>query len=215
MNVILMGAPGSGKGTQSRFLIDKYGFTQFSTGDVLRAAIRSKTEVGLMAQGYMDAGKLVPDEVMVKLVEDYLSLNKGKSVIFDGFPRTVSQAESLEKMLDKKALKIDKVIYFKINPQVLINRLTGRRTCAQCGEIYHIESKPSGKGHICEKCGGALTQRPDDQENVINERLAQFEKNTGPTINYYQKHGALIEVDSSEAPDVVFKQIEKVLSPAN
>lgn len=215
MNVILIGAPGSGKGTQSRFLIDKYGFTQFSTGDVLRKAIKNKTEVGLMAQRFMDEGKLVPDDVMIKLVDHYISENKGKSVIFDGFPRTVAQAESLELMLKNKALKIDKVIYFKINPQILISRLTGRRTCSQCGEIYHIETKPSSKGNICEKCGGPLTQRPDDQESVINERLAQFEKNTGPTINYYRQQGMMTEVDSSEAPEVVFKQIEKILGQAN
>lgn len=215
MNVILIGAPGSGKGTQSRYLIDKYGFNQFSTGDVLRAAIKAKTEVGLMAQKFMDEGKLVPDDVMIKLVDDYISANKGKSVIFDGFPRTVAQAEGLERMLDKKALKIDKVIYFKINPQILISRLTGRRTCSQCGEIYHVETKPSSKGHICEKCGGPLVQRPDDQENVINERLAQFEKNTGPTISYYRQNGAMTEIDSSQAPEVVFKQIEKILGQAN
>ena len=215
MNVILIGAPGSGKGTQSRYLIDKYGFTQFSTGDVLRAAIKNKTEVGLMAQKFMDEGKLVPDEVMIKLVNDYISTHKGKSVIFDGFQRTVAQAESLESMLKNKALKIDKVIYFKINPQILISRLTGRRSCPQCGEIYHIVTKPSSKGHICEKCGGSLVQRPDDQESVINERLAQFEKNTGPTIKYYQQHGAMVEVDSSQEPEVVFKQIEKFLGQAN
>lgn len=215
MNIILIGAPGSGKGTQSRQFIDKYGFVQLSTGDLLRAAIAEKTEVGLMAKGFMDQGKLVPDEVMIKLVEGYMSQQAGKSVIFDGFPRTVAQAESLNSMLNKIASPIKKVVYFKINPQILVKRLTGRRTCSQCGEIYHIETKPSSKGHICEKCGGSLTQRPDDREEVIGERLAQFEKNTGPTIEFYRAKGMLVEVDSSLEPDVVFKEIVKVLGLAN
>lgn len=215
MNLILIGAPGSGKGTQSRLLIDKYNFVQLSTGDVLRTAISVKSDVGMTAKGYMDQGKLVPDDVMVSLVEDYMSKQSGKSVIFDGFPRTVAQAKSLDSMLEKNATRIDQIVYFKINPQILVKRLTGRRTCSQCGEIYHIETKPSSKGHICEKCGGSLTQRPDDKEEVIGERLAQFEKNTGPTIEFYREQKRLVEVDSMQEPDVVFRQIEKVLDLAN
>ncbi len=215
MNIILIGAPGSGKGTQARRFIEKYNFVQLSTGDVLRAAIAEKTEIGLLAQSYMNQGKLVPDDVMINLVGVYMSQQAGKSVIFDGFPRTVAQAESLNSMLKKSAMKIDKVVYFKINPQILTKRLTGRRTCSQCGEIYHIENKPSSKGHICEKCGGSLTQRPDDREEVISERLAQFEKNTGPTISFYREQGNLVEVDSEQEPDIVFEQIIKILGLAN
>lgn len=215
MNIILIGAPGSGKGTQSRQFIEKYGFVQLSTGDVLRAAIAAKTETGLQAQGFMDQGKLVPDEVMINLVEGYMDQQAGKSVIFDGFPRTVAQAESLSSMLKKRASGIDKVVYFKVNPQILTKRLTGRRTCSKCGEIYHIENKPSSKGHLCEKCGGSLTQRPDDRAEVIGERLAQFEKNTGPTVEYYRNQGNLVEVDSEQEPDVVFGQITKILGLAN
>lgn len=215
MNIILIGAPGSGKGTQARRFIEKHNFVQLSTGDVLRSAISQKTEIGLLAQSYMDQGKLVPDDVMINLVDGYMSQQGGKSVIFDGFPRTVAQAESLNSMLNKRAMKIDKVVYFKVNPQILTKRLTGRRTCSQCGEIYHIETKPSSKGHICEKCGGSLTQRPDDREEVIGERLAQFEKNTGPTINFYRNQGNLVEVDSEQDPDIVFKQIIKILELAN
>lgn len=214
MNIILIGAPGSGKGTQARRFIENYNFVQLSTGDVLRGAISQKTEVGLQAQKFMDQGKLVPDDVMIKLVEGYLVQQAGKSVIYDGFPRTVAQAESLKTMLKNRASQIDKVIYFKINPQILTKRLTGRRTCAQCGEIYHVETKPSSKGHLCEKCGGSLTQRPDDREDVIGERLAQFEKNTGPTIEFYRSQGNLVEVDSSMEPDMVFGQIMKILELA-
>jgi adenylate kinase len=215
LNIILIGAPGSGKGTQSRRFIEKYNFVQLSTGDVLRGAIANKTETGLLAQSFMDQGKLVPDEVMIELVEGYIAQQAGKSVIFDGFPRTVAQAESLNSMLKKRASGIDKVVYFKINPQILTKRLTGRRTCSQCGEIYHIETKPSSKGHICEKCGGSLTHRPDDREEVISERLAQFEKNTGPTVEFYRKQGNLVEVDSDQEPEVVFEQIIKILGLAN
>lgn len=215
MNIILIGAPGSGKGTQARRFIEKYNFVQLSTGDVLRGAIAAKTEIGLLAQSFMNEGKLVPDSIMISLVEDYMGQQAGKSVIFDGFPRTVAQAESLNSMLKKSAMKIDKVVYFKINPQILTKRLTGRRTCSKCGEIYHIESKPSSKGHICEKCGGSLTQRTDDREEVISERLAQFEKNTGPTISYYRNQGNLVELDCEQEPDVVFEQIIKILELAN
>ena len=215
MNIILIGAPGSGKGTQARRFIEKYNFVQLSTGDVLRAAIAKKTEIGLLAQSYMNQGKLVPDDVMINLVKVYMSQQAGKSVIFDGFPRTVAQAESLNSMLSKRDMKIDKVVYFKVNPQILTKRLTGRSTCSKCGEIYHIESKPSSKGHICEKCGGSLTQRPDDREEVISERLAQFEKNTGPTISFYKQQGNLVEVDCEQVPDVIFGQIIKILGLAN
>ena len=131
MNLILIGAPGSGKGTQSRYLIDKHNFLQLSTGDLLRAAIAEKSEVGLRAQDLMAQGKLVPDDVMINLVKGFIDRNKGKSVIFDGFPRTVAQAESLDLMLQKSANKIDKVVYFSIDPELLVNRLTGRRTCAK------------------------------------------------------------------------------------
>lgn len=215
MKIVLIGAPGSGKGTQSRLLIEKYNFVQLSTGDVLRGAIAAKTDVGLSAKSYMDQGKLVPDEVMIALVEDFLMGQKEKSVIFDGFPRTVAQAQSLDSMLEKHASRIDKVVYFKIDPQVLVKRLTGRRTCSQCGEIYHIETKPSNKGHNCEKCGGSLVHRADDKEEVIGERLAQFEKNTGPTIEFYKGLNRLVEVDCMQEADVVFKEIEKVLELAN
>jgi adenylate kinase len=214
LNIILIGAPGSGKGTQSRRFIDKYFFVQLSTGDLLRSAIAEKTPLGLEAQGFMNQGKLVPDDLMINLVDGYMTSQAGKSVIFDGFPRTVAQAMSLNSMLKKRATQIDKVVYFKINPQILVKRLTGRRTCSQCGEIYHIETKPSSEGHLCEKCGGSLTQRPDDREEVISERLAQFEKNTGPTIEYYRGQGNLAEVDSEQDPEVVFKQITKILDLA-
>lgn len=211
MNVLFIGAPGSGKGTQSRELIEKFGFLQLSTGDLLRGAIKNKTDLGLKAQGFMDAGKLVPDELMLGLVSDYLTTNKGKSIIFDGYPRTVNQAQSLGQLLESTGSKIDKVFYFKINPQILIDRLTGRRTCANCGEIYHIHTKPSKAGDKCEKCGGDLVHRKDDHAEVISERLKQFEDNTGPTIEYYFKAGNMVNIDGDQAPEKVFNEIKKTL----
>lgn len=212
MNILFVGAPGSGKGTQSRVLIDQHGFLQLSTGDLLRSAIKNKTELGIKAQSFMDAGKLVPDELMIDLVDDYLSRNKGKSIIFDGFPRTVKQAESLNLLLKKNDSKIDKVFYFKINPQILIDRLTGRRTCANCGEIYHIHTKPSSKGEKCEKCNGDLVHRKDDHADVISERLKQFEDNTGPTIDYYSQAGNMVVVNGDQPPEQVFNEIKRTLS---
>ncbi len=215
MKIIFIGAPGSGKGTQSREFIDKYGYVQLSTGDLLRAAITQGTDLGLLAKSFMDQGKLVPDDVMIGLVKTYLSKQSDKSVILDGFPRTVAQAESLDMMLESNNDVIDRVIYFKINPQILVERLTGRRTCTSCSEIYHIKTKPSKASEVCDKCGGKVIQRPDDKEDVIVERLAQFEKNTGPTIEYYRSKNVLFEIDGAQEPSIVFEQIQKSLSLLN
>jgi adenylate kinase len=212
LNIIFIGAPGSGKGTQSREFIEKYNFVQLSTGDLLRSSIAAGTVLGLEAKSFMDQGKLVPDDVMIGIVKDYLETNKGKSVIFDGFPRTVEQAKSLNSMLNQQNSVLDKVFYFKINPLILIERLTGRRVCTKCGEIYHVITKPSKDELVCDNCGGPVVHRSDDKESVIVERLAQFEKNTGPTIEYYKSTGNLVEIDSSLAPELVFKQIQKVIA---
>lgn len=212
MNIIFIGAPGSGKGTQSREFIEKYKFIQLSTGDLLRSAISAGTTLGKEAKAFMDAGKLVPDEVMINIVKNFLQENHGRSVIFDGFPRTVNQAKSLSTMVSEQDMKIDRVFYFKIDPQILIKRLTGRRVCTKCGEIYHIETKPSKKEFVCDVCGGSIVHRSDDKEDVITERLVQFEKNTGPTIEYYGTTGLLVEIDGSQAAELVFKQIQKVVA---
>ncbi len=211
MKIIFIGAPGSGKGTQSREFIDKYGYVQLSTGDLLRGAIIQGSDLGILAKKFMDQGKLVPDEIMIGLVKNYLTAQSEKSVILDGFPRTIAQAESLDLMLKSNADQIDKVIYFKINPQILVERLTGRRTCTNCSEIYHIKTKPGKASGVCDKCGGQVVQRPDDKEDVIVERLAQFEKNTGPTIEYYRTKKTLFEIDGMQRPSIVFEEIKKSL----
>ena len=212
MNILFIGAPGSGKGTQSRELTEKFNFVQLSTGDLLRSAIKQKTDLGLKASSYMDKGQLVPDALILDLVQGFIASNSGKSVIFDGFPRTVEQAKSLRKMLESIGQKIDSVIYFKINPQILIDRLTGRRTCANCGEIFHVHTKPSTKGDKCDKCGGELVHRKDDHADVISERLKQFETNTSPTIDYFREAGDLVVVNGELQPDIVFKEIKKSLN---
>ncbi len=212
MNIVFIGAPGSGKGTQSREFIDKYNFVQLSTGDLLRASIKEGTDLGLKAKSFMDEGKLVPDEVMIGLVKSFLVDNSGKSVIFDGFPRTLQQAKELDLMLFSQNVKLDKIFYFKINPQILIKRLTGRRVCSGCGEIYHIITKLPKSSEKCDLCSNSLLHRSDDKEEVIVERLQQFDRNTGAVIEYYRSLNQLEEVDSAEEPSVVFKQIRNFLS---
>lgn len=212
MKIIFIGAPGSGKGTQAREFIDKYNYVQLSTGDLLRSAILKGSDIGALVKENMDQGKLIPDEIMISLVKNYLDTQVDKkSIILDGFPRTVIQAESLDSMLSARNDLIDKVIYFKIDPQILIERLVGRRTCILCGEIYHVDIRPSKFNTICDKCGGNIVQRSDDKKEVIVERLIQFEKNTGPAIRYYQSKKVLFEIDGAESTSIVFKKIEKAL----
>jgi len=211
LNILFIGAPGSGKGTQSRELINNFDFIQLSTGDLLRSAISSKSDLGMKARSYMDNGQLVPDNLIFDLVSDFLNLNKNKSIIFDGFPRTVEQAKKLNEIVALNGQKIDKVFYFKINPQILIDRLTGRRTCSKCGEIFHIHTKPSLKGDKCDKCDGNLEQRKDDHADVISERLRQFENNTSPTIDFYTKAGNVVVVNGELPPENVFNEIKKSL----
>ena len=179
MSIILFGAPGAGKGTQSALLVEKLGMTQISTGDLFRAAIKNKTELGVKAQSYMDQGQLVPDSIVIGMVEEVLKSGV-KNFILDGFPRTVPQAEALDELLKKLNLSISKAIFLEVPKAALMSRLTGRRVCKNCGAVFHIVNKPSKVEGICDNCGGQVVQRSDDKTEVIEARLKSYEEYTSP-----------------------------------
>lgn len=211
MNIILFGAPGAGKGTQSQLLIDKLGMTQISTGDLFRAAIKNKTDLGQKAQAFIDRGDLVPDSIVIGLVQEVL--DKGvKDVIFDGFPRTVAQAEALEDVMNRKGLAIGKAIFLEVPRAVLMERLTGRRVCRNCGAVYHIQAKPTKSANRCDVCGGETYQRNDDMADVIENRLKTYEEFTSPLKDFYQKAGKLAVVDGNRGESEVFADIKKLIT---
>lgn len=205
MRVIFMGPPGAGKGTQAEVISHEQGIAHISTGDILRKNVAEKTELGKAAKAYMDAGKLVPDDVIVGMMESRIAEKDcAKGFILDGFPRTVPQAEALDGVLERMGIALDGVILFKAPDDVVIKRLSGRRVCRSCGAIYNIRSKPPGKDDRCGKCGGELYERDDDREEVIRSRLEVYKEQTAPLIGHYREKGLLIEVDASrESPEVV------------
>ncbi len=210
MNLILFGAPGAGKGTQSEFLIKRLGMTQISTGDLFRAAIKGQTDLGKKAQEYMDKGQLVPDSIVIGMVEEVLQ--KGvKDIILDGFPRTVAQAQALDELLLKMNLSIGKAIFLEVPMKILMDRLTGRRVCKNCGAVYHIVSKPTKMEGKCDSCGGEVVQRNDDKAEVIETRLKTYEEFTSPLKEFYKKVGKFIEVDGNRGTEEVYQEIEKII----
>jgi adenylate kinase len=211
LNLILFGPPGAGKGTQSALLIERQKMKQISTGDLFRAAIKNQTPLGQEAKSYLDAGKLVPDSITISLVEEVLGEMDGQSFILDGFPRTVAQAEALEKLLSRLHLKIDKILFLEVPLELLLERLTGRRVCKNCGATYHVKSKPTRKEGICDNCGGPVVQRPDDHENVIRTRLEAYEGSTRPLKDYYKAKG-LREIDGTGSSEDVYARIAKSLN---
>ncbi|MGZ3721328.1 MAG: adenylate kinase [Bdellovibrionales bacterium] len=212
MNLILFGAPGAGKGTQSSLMIERMGMHQISTGDLFRAAIKNQTKLGKEAKGYLDAGKLVPDSITIGLVEEVLKELGGKSFILDGFPRNVAQADALAGLLKQLNLKVDKSVFLEVPMNLLLGRLTGRRVCKNCGATYHIESKPPPADGGCEVCKvGPVIQRPDDKEDVIRTRLEAYETSTRPLKDYYKAKGPYVEVDGTGTSEEVFDRISKAL----
>ncbi len=210
MNIILFGAPGAGKGTQSELLISRLGMKQISTGDLFRAAIKGQTDLGKKAQEYMDKGQLVPDSIVIGMVEEVL--DKGiLNFILDGFPRTVAQAEALDSLVSKKGVSIDKAIFLEVPMAILMDRLTGRRVCKNCAAVYHVISKPSKVEGVCDNCGGEVIQRNDDKAEVIGTRLKTYEEFTSPLKEFYKKTGKYIEVDGNRDAGDVFKEIEKII----
>jgi adenylate kinase len=213
MNVILLGPPGAGKGTQAKILEDKYSLKQLSTGDMLRAAAAEGTELGRKAKAVMDRGELVSDDIVVGIIADRLKRpDVKKGFILDGFPRNTAQAESLDRMLTSRGDRLDKVIQLKVDDEELIKRLAGRYTCAKCGKGYHDTLAPTRKPGVCDNCGSAeLVRRPDDNPETVRERLRVYNSQTAPLISYYGKKGALETVDGMAGIDEVARLIERRL----
>jgi adenylate kinase len=212
MDVILLGPPGSGKGTQAQKLVERYHIPQISTGDILRSAVKEKTPLGVEAKKYMDQGRLVPDEVVVGLVRDRLKTpDCNDGFILDGFPRTVPQAEALESTLQDMKRGIDHCVSIEVDKEELIRRLTGRRTCRNCGAMYHLIFDPPTTEGVCNKCGGELYQRDDDKEETIRARLKVYEEQTAPLIEYYRNRELLRTIQGVGAPEKIFKEIVKAI----
>lgn len=207
-NLIIFGPPGAGKGTQSDAIKDKLSVYHLSTGDMLREAIKNETETGNLAKKFTDAGKLVPDEVVIKIVEEKVaSLGADKGILFDGFPRTLAQAEALDAMLSGLGRTVDTVICIDVPDDNIVNRLTGRRMCMTCNIIYHIAAKPPKQEGICDQCGKALITRDDDNESVIRQRLNTYHEQTSPVIGYYREKGVLKEIDGTGTPQEASDEI--------
>ncbi len=211
--LVFLGAPGSGKGTMAELLSAKAGLVHISTGDMLRENVKEGTELGLKAKGYMDAGELVPDEVMVAMVADRLSRDdvRGSGFILDGFPRTMVQGESLDRTLDEAGMALDRVLLFDAPDETILERLTGRRVCRKCGRVYHIRFIPPKKEGVCDVCGGELYQRPDDREETIRNRLEVYRRQTADLIGYYEKKGLLTKLDASLPRDEAFAKLWEVV----
>ncbi len=212
MNLILLGPPGAGKGTQAQYLIEKYGIPQISTGDMLRAAVKEGSPMGLKAKACMDSGNLVPDEVVIGIVRERLQKDDcNQGFILDGFPRTVPQADALRETLIELDKKIDAAIALTVDIDALVERLAGRRTCPVCGAGYHLLYDPPHVAGVCTKCGATLVQRDDDKEETVRNRMQVYAQQTLPLIEYYRKTGILYEIDGMDSIDSVRSQIEAVL----
>ena len=212
MRLVLLGAPGAGKGTQAKKLIEKYGIPQISTGDILRKAVSDGTPLGKEAKSYMDKGELVPDKVVIGLIEDRLKqADCKKGFILDGFPRNTAQAETLDGMLKNLNMPIDSALSVDVPKDDLMKRLTGRRTCKSCQQMYNIYFSTSKKEGVCDKCGGDLFQRNDDKEETIKRRLDVYDAQTAPLMDYYKKKGILKSVMGTGSIDEIFSKVCSVI----
>lgn len=207
-----MGLPGAGKGTQAERIVEKYGIPHISTGDMFRAAIKEQTELGLQAKSYMDKGDLVPDEVTIGIVRERLSKEDcNKGFLLDGFPRTVAQADALEGILSDLNKKIDFVINIDVDKEILMERLTGRRICKSCGSTYHLIFNPPAVDGVCDRCGGELYQRADDNSETVQNRLDVNLKQTKPLLDFYETKGYLRNIDGQQDINIVFADLDQLL----
>lgn len=208
MRLILLGAPGAGKGTQAIEIKEELNIPHISTGDIFRANIKDGTELGKKAKGYMDEGKLVPDELTIELVKDRLRKDDAKNgFLLDGFPRTIPQAEALDGFLKEEGIKLDRVVNIDVDKSVLLDRITGRRVCKDCKASFHIAFNSPKKENVCDHCGGELIQRADDNEETVKNRIGVYEKETSPLIDYYNKQGLVLNIDGNKSPKEVTKEI--------
>ncbi|MGM0518431.1 MAG: adenylate kinase [Campylobacterota bacterium] len=213
MNLMLFGAPGAGKGTQAKFLIEKYGIPQISTGDILRAAIAKKTDMGMEAKKFMDEGKLVPDSTIIGIIKDRLAQDDcKKGFILDGFPRTLAQAEALKELMANMGISLDKVISLNVPDELIVGRITGRRVCASCGASFHVEFNPSKEEGKCDYCGGELITRKDDNAQTVKSRLESYHEQTAPLIDFYTDMGVFVELDGTKDVKDVTSDMIKALS---
>lgn len=212
MKIVMLGAPGAGKGTQASMIAENFGIPHISTGDIFRANIKNGTELGKEAKAYMDKGELVPDELTVRLLLDRVAQDDCKDgYVLDGFPRTIPQAEVLEKELEKTGDKIDKAVNVDVPDENIVRRMSGRRACLKCGATYHIVHIPPKKEGICDVCGSELVLRDDDKEETVKNRLEVYHKQTSPLIDFYSKRNVLETVDGTKDSKEVFEDIKKIL----
>jgi adenylate kinase len=215
MKLILLGPPGAGKGTQAKMLTEEFTIPQISTGDILRAAVKEGTPMGTKAKAFMDSGALVPDAVVVGIVQERLQKDDcSAGFILDGFPRTVPQADALRETLAQLDKNLDAVVSLEVDTEALVERLTGRRTCKGCGRGYHMRFDPPTQSGLCDHCGGELYQRDDDREETIRHRLTVYREQTSPLTGYYQRQGLLVRVDGMLPIEEVREQILSVLREA-
>ncbi|PNV85813.1 MAG: adenylate kinase [Desulfobacteraceae bacterium] len=213
MNVILLGPPGAGKGTQAKMLVEEYQIPQISTGDILRAAVKEGSPLGKEAKACMDKGELVPDSVVIGIVEERIQQpDCAKGYMLDGFPRTVPQAEALDGMLQNLSSQIDHVVSIEVASEELVGRLTGRRTCRDCGVGFHVMFDPPEQEGVCDKCGGELYQRDDDNVETVTSRLEVYESQTLPLIDYYKAQGKIRPIDGVGDIKEIFARVTQVLS---